>query len=81
MKRVFASQDSALVGVRRSMLEAAQVPYAYRPRDSFSELFSPSMGADELWVEDQDYEEAVGLLESATPAPAVFPGNPRSLSN
>jgi hypothetical protein len=65
MKRVFASENSALVRVRSSILEAAHVAFEFRPRDSYSELFSPSTGADELWVEDQDYDEAVGLLQNA----------------
>ena len=71
MKRVFSSADSAEVGVRRSVLEAAHIDCEFRKRDSFSELFSPSTGVEELWVQDSDYEAAFGLLGESELIPSV----------
>ncbi len=71
MKRIFSSGDSAEVGLRRSVLEAAHVDCEFRKRDSFSELFSPSLGTEELWVQDSDYEEAIALLGGSELIPSV----------
>jgi Putative prokaryotic signal transducing protein len=64
MKRVFSALDSVEVGLLQSVLEAADIPYEVRnvaiPQVAGPSLIIPT----ELWIlRDQDYEEAVCLLE------------------
>ena len=61
MKRLFASTDSAQVGLARSVLEAANIPCEVR-NDIVSQAFPSLPFAPELWVQDEDYDEAARLL-------------------
>ena len=63
MKRVFSSPDSVEVGLRESVLEAANILYEVR-NVTMSELAGPSLvNPMEIWIlHDEDYEAAVGLL-------------------
>lgn len=61
MKRLLASLDSAQVGLARSVLEAADIPCEIR-NDIVSQALPSAPFAPELWVEDEDYDEAARLL-------------------
>jgi hypothetical protein len=67
MKRVFSSLDSVEVGLRESVLEAAEIPYEVR-NVTMSELAGPSLVSPmELWVlRDEDYDPALHLLCSSS---------------
>jgi hypothetical protein len=67
MKRVFSSLDSVEVGLRESVLGAANIPYEVR-NVTMSELAGPSfINPVELWVlRDEDFESAVRLLRAST---------------
>ncbi len=66
MKRVFSSGDSTLVDVRRSVLEAADIPCEVINRYGildYSYASSPiSLAPLELCVRDEDFDQAVALL-------------------
>ena len=69
MKRVFGSGDSILIGLRRSVLEASDIPCEVLSRYGVLDYFhsdSPiSFAPLELCVPDADYDEAVALLAAA----------------
>ena len=66
MKRVFSSGDSISVDLRRSVLEAAEIPCEVVSRYGildFSYASSPiSIAPLELCVRDEDYDQAVAVL-------------------
>jgi hypothetical protein len=66
MKRLFSSLDSVEVGLRESVLEAADIPYEVR-NVTLSEIAGPSFITPlELWVlRDEDYEPALRLLQDS----------------
>ena len=61
MKQLFTSADSAQVGLARSVLEAADIFCEVR-NEAVSQVFPSLPFAAELWVRDEDYEEAALLL-------------------
>jgi len=61
MKQVFTSADSAQVGLARSVLEAADIDCEVR-NEGVSQAFPGVVFASELWVSDEDYEQATRLL-------------------
>jgi hypothetical protein len=61
MKRVYSSPDSAQVELIRSMLEAAKIGCELR-NEVVSQVMVGVQFAPELWVRDEDYEEAVRLV-------------------
>ncbi len=63
MKQLFTSADSAQLGLARSVLEAAGIPCEVR-NEGVSQAFPSVPFASELWVRDEDYEEATRLLAS-----------------
>lgn len=63
MKRVFSSPDSAQVELIRSVLETANVPCEVR-NQAVSQVMVGMQFAPELWVRDEDYEEAKRLMEA-----------------
>ncbi len=67
MKRVFSSLDSVEIGLRESVLDAANIAYEVR-NVTMSELAGPSLSTPlELWVlRDEDYEPAVRLFREPT---------------
>ncbi|MBI2926430.1 MAG: DUF2007 domain-containing protein [Verrucomicrobia bacterium] len=61
----FASPDSATVGLRRSVLEAARIACEVR-NEAISQAMPGLQFVSELWVlHDEDYEEAVRLLSES----------------
>ena len=66
MKRVFSSLGSVEVGLRESVLDAANIPYEVR-NESVAGLMGPNLGSPmELWVlRDEDYEPAVRLFRES----------------
>jgi hypothetical protein len=71
MKRVFSSGDSVLVDLRRSVLEAADIPCEVVNRYGILDFFyasSPiSIAPLELCVvRDEDYEVALAILAGVT---------------
>jgi hypothetical protein len=63
MKQIFSSPDSAQMGLVRSVLEAAEIPSEVR-NESVSQAIPSAPFASELWVHDEDFEEATRLLAS-----------------
>ena len=61
MKRLTASLDSAQIGVAHSILQAAGIPCELR-NDIISQAIPSLPFAPELWVRDEDYEEAARLI-------------------
>ncbi|HWN95757.1 MAG TPA: DUF2007 domain-containing protein [Methylomirabilota bacterium] len=61
MKELFTSADSAQIGLARSVLEAADIFCEVR-NEGVSQAFPSVPFASELWVRDEDYEEATRLL-------------------
>lgn len=64
MRQVFASMDSAQVGLRRAMLEDAGIATFIR-NDNLSQLSNPFVGAFQAALcvlEDEDYDEAVAII-------------------
>jgi hypothetical protein len=53
--------DSAQIALARSVLEAADIPFEVR-NDTVSQAFPSLPFAPELWVQDEDYDEAARLL-------------------
>ena len=64
MKRVYSSPDSAQVELTRGMLETANIRCEVR-NEVVSRMMMGVQFAPELWVRDEDYEEAVRLLEGS----------------
>jgi hypothetical protein len=62
MKQVYSSPDSAQVELIRSMLEAANIQCELR-NEVVSQVMVGLQFAPELWVRDEDYGDAVRLLE------------------
>lgn len=70
MKTVYSSGDSAQVGLRRSVLDAAGIPCAirnrYGPLDWFHADTAISLIPTELCVlREEDFDEAVRLLATS----------------
>ena len=62
MKQVFASPDSAQVGLARSVLESAGIPCEVR-NETVSQAMMGLPFIPELWVlRDEDYDEAARLI-------------------
>jgi hypothetical protein len=61
MKHLFTSPDSAQVGLARSILEAARIPCEVR-NEAVSQALPILPCASEIWVRDEDYDEAHRLL-------------------
>jgi hypothetical protein len=61
MKQLFSSVDSAQVGLTRSVLEAAKIFCEVR-NNAVSQALPMLPFASELWVRDEDFEEATRLL-------------------
>jgi len=61
MKQLFTSTDSALFGLARSVLESAGISCEAR-HERVSQTFPSVPFAPELWVRDEDYDEATRLL-------------------
>ncbi len=61
MKQLFTSTDSALFGLARSVLEAADIHCEVR-NEAVSQALPSLPFAAELWTRDEDYEGAVLLL-------------------
>ena len=62
MKQVFASPDSAQVGLARSVLESADIPCEVR-NEAVSQAMVGLPFISELWVlRDEDYDEAAQLI-------------------
>ncbi len=61
MKRLLTSLNSAEMGLARSVLEAAQIPCELR-NESVAQAFQIAPFASELWVNDEDFDEATHLL-------------------
>ena len=66
MKHLLTLIDSTQVGLARSVLEAAEIPCEVR-NETVSQAFPSLPFAPELWVREQDYEEAKRLLDDAQP--------------
>ncbi len=64
MKQLLTSPDSALTGLARSVLEAAGIPCEIR-NESVSQAIVGMPFSPELWVGDEDYDEARRLLAAA----------------
>jgi hypothetical protein len=66
MKRLHTPVGSAAVGLARSVLASANIPFEVR--NEFVSQAIPGAPFDpELWVNDEDFDEATRLL--ATPPP------------
>ena len=61
MKRIFASLDSTQFGLARSVLETAAIHCEVR-NEMVSQALPNAAFASELWVRDEDYDEAARLL-------------------
>ena len=57
MKRMFFSGDTSKVGLIRSLLEAANIRYETR-NEALSQTAAGFPFEAELWVADEDYEDA-----------------------
>lgn len=68
MKRVYSSPDSVRVGLIRGMLETAGIVCEVR-NEVVSRVMMGVQFAPELWVPDEDYDAAVGLVTDAQPEP------------
>jgi hypothetical protein len=66
MKRVYASLNSAEVGLAQSRLEAAGILCELR-NDLVSQAFPTTPFAPEVWVREEDYEMALQLLAEVKP--------------
>lgn len=64
MKPLFSSPDSAQVGFIRSLLEAAEIPCEVR-NEAVSQAMIGIPFSPEVWVRDEDFEEAVQLLRDS----------------
>ena len=62
MKLLFTSPDSAQMGLARSVLEASNIACEVR-NESISQAIPNVSFASELWVDDENYEEAKRLLD------------------
>jgi hypothetical protein len=67
MKRLFSSADSAQVGLIRSLLAAADIPFEVR-NEALSQLAAGLVFEEELWVRDEDYEDAARLVAESRAA-------------
>jgi hypothetical protein len=63
MKKLFTSPDSAQMGLARSVLEAADIACEVR-NEGVSQTIPSAAFAAELWVNDEDFEEASRLLDT-----------------
>jgi hypothetical protein len=61
MRQVYSTPDSARVGLVRGMLENANIRCEVR-NDVVSQVMMGVQYAPELWVRDEDYEEAFRLV-------------------
>ena len=61
MKYLLTSPDSAQVGLARSVLDAANIPCEVR-NETVSQAIPTVPFAPELWVRDEDYDDAKRLL-------------------
>ena len=61
MKQLFASADNAQVRLARSVLEAEDIFCEVR-NEAVSQAFPSVPSASELWVREEDFEEATRLL-------------------
>jgi hypothetical protein len=66
MKRVYSSPDSAQVELIRSMLESKNIRCEVR-NEIVSQVMVGVQFAPELWVRDEDYDEAVRLVRGTGP--------------
>jgi hypothetical protein len=67
MKRLFSSTDSGQVGLIRSLLASADIPFEVR-NEASSQLVPGWAFREELWVRDEDYEDAARLVAESRPA-------------
>ena len=67
MKQLYASPDSARVALIRSMLEAAGVAFEVR-NEALSQAMMGIPFSSELWVQDEDYDDALRLVKESHPA-------------
>ncbi len=66
MKQLHTPAGSAAVGLARSVLASADIPFEVR--NEFLSQAIPSTPFDpELWVNDEDYDEATRLLAMPPP--------------
>ena len=61
MKRILSSPDSAQIGLIRSLLDAADIPYEVRNK-ALSQVAAGLPFDEELWVQENDYEDAARLV-------------------
>lgn len=61
MKQLFTSPDSVQFGLARSVLDSANIACEVR-NEGVSQAFPTVPFAAELWVADEDYEQAKLLL-------------------
>jgi hypothetical protein len=61
MKRLFSSADSAKIGLIRSLLDAADIPYEVR-NHAVSQVEVGLPFEEELWVAENEYEDAALLV-------------------
>jgi hypothetical protein len=66
MKRIFSSADTSRVGLIRSLLDAADIPYEVR-NEALSRTAAGFPFEAQLWVRDEDYEDATRLLTESHP--------------
>jgi hypothetical protein len=61
MKQIYSSPDSAQVGFIQSLLQAADISCEVR-NEAVSQVMVGIQFAPELWVRDEDYDQAVRLV-------------------
>ena len=71
MKQLYTPSGSAAVGLARSVLASAEIPFEVR-NEFLSQAIPGTPFDPELWVNDEDFDEATRLL--AMP-PADFSAN------
>jgi hypothetical protein len=65
MRQLYTPVGSAAVGLARSVLESADIPFEVR-NEFLSQAIAGTPFEPELWVNDEHYEEATRLLATAT---------------
>jgi hypothetical protein len=69
MKQVFSSPDGAQIGLAQTALDAAGIGCEIRG-DAGAQFYPGLPHVTELWVLDEDYEEARRLIRPETAAPS-----------
>jgi hypothetical protein len=67
MKHLLSAADSAQIGLIRSLLDAADIPCEVR-NEALSQVTAGLPFEAELWVRDEDYEDAARLVAESRPA-------------